>query len=137
SRDDSREASDVRNQEGGPRRRHAIPPRVGGRAGARRRHDAPRSEQGDVRRMRLFTSLRESPAPAVAVELAAGRVSAASLDWRGGQPVVATLATELLADGALVPSLTATNTIDRASVLTALNRVLEKVGRPRRGGLVV
>src|SRR5438067_10724734 len=87
--------------------------------------------------MSLFTSLHESPAPAVAVELAAGRVSAASLDWRGGQPVVATHATEVLGDGALVPSLTATNTIDRASVLTALNRVLEKVGRPRRVGLVV
>jgi type IV pilus assembly protein PilM len=73
----------------------------------------------------------------VAVEIAAGRVSAASLEWRGGQPVVTLHAAELLPGPALVPSLTAANTHDRASVMTALNRVLEKVGRPRRVGLVV
>jgi type IV pilus assembly protein PilM len=87
--------------------------------------------------MSLFTSLRESAAPPVAVEIASGRVSAASLEWRGGQPVVAVYATELLPERALVPSLTTANTHDRASVMTALNRVLEKVGRPRRIGLVV
>lgn len=87
--------------------------------------------------MSLFTSLRESAAPPVAVEIASGRVSAASLEWRGGQPVVAVHATELLPEPALVPSLTAANTHDRASVMTALNRVLEKVGRPRRISLVV
>jgi type IV pilus assembly protein PilM len=87
--------------------------------------------------MSLFSSLREGAAPPVAVEIAAGRVSAASLEWRGGQPVVALHATELLPGPALVPSLTAANTHDRASVMTALNRVLEKVGRPRRVGLVV
>ena len=38
--------------------------------------------------MSILTTLRESPAPAVAVEIAAGRVSAASLEWRGGQAVV-------------------------------------------------
>jgi Tfp pilus assembly PilM family ATPase len=38
---------------------------------------------------------------------------------------------------ALAPSLTAANTHDRATVLTALNRVLERLGRPRRVGLVV
>ena len=87
--------------------------------------------------MNLFTSLREGTAPPVAVEIAAGRVAAASLERRGGQPVVSQHATELLPDGALVPSLTASNTHDRAAVMTALNRVLEKVGRPRRIGLVV
>jgi len=87
--------------------------------------------------MSLFTSLREGTAPPVAVEIAAGRVSAASLERRGGQPVVAQHVTELLPDAALVPSLTATNTHDRAAVMTALNRVLEKVGRPRRVGLIV
>jgi len=54
--------------------------------------------------MSILTTLRESAAPAVAVEIAAGRVSAASLDWRGGQPVVAAHASEPLPDGALVPS---------------------------------
>jgi type IV pilus assembly protein PilM len=87
--------------------------------------------------MSLFSSLREGAAPPVAVEIAAGRVSAASLEWRGGQPVVTLHAAELLPGPALVPSLTAANTHDRASVMTALNRVLEKVGRPRRVGLVV
>jgi Tfp pilus assembly PilM family ATPase len=87
--------------------------------------------------MSLLTSLREAPAPGVAVEIAAGRVSGASLDWRGGQPVIAAHAVEPLPDGALVPALNATNTHDRASVATAINRVIEKLGRPRRVGLVV
>ena len=136
-RDDSREAADVGDQEGGARGRDALPARVGGGAGARRSHHLARGEQGDVRRMNLFTPLREGTAPPVAVEIAAGRVSAASLEWRGGQPVVSQHAIELLPDGALVPSLTAANTHDRAAVMTALNRALEKVGRPRRIGLVV
>ena len=87
--------------------------------------------------MRAFTSLRNAPAPSVAVEIAAGRVSGASLDWRGGQAVVATHAVEPLPEGALVPSLTTANTHERATVTTAINRVLERLGRPRRIGLVV
>jgi len=87
--------------------------------------------------MTSLTSLREASTPGVAVEVAAGRVSAASLDWRGGEPVVAMHATEPLPDGALVPSLTAANTHDRPVVMGALARVLERVGRPRRVGLVV
>ena len=53
--------------------------------------------------MSLFSSLRESPAPSAAVEIAANRVSAASLEWRGTQPVVAAHAAEPLADGVLTP----------------------------------
>jgi Tfp pilus assembly PilM family ATPase len=87
--------------------------------------------------MSLFTSLRDAPAPGVAVEIAAGRVSGASLEWRGGQAVVAAHAIEPLPDGALVPALNATNTHDRAAVATAINRVMERLGRPRRVGLVV
>ena len=86
--------------------------------------------------MSIF-SLRESAAPAAAVEIASGRVSAASLEWRSGQPVVAAHATEPLPDGALVPMLTALNIRDRAAVLDVLGRVLERVGRPRRIGLVI
>ena len=86
--------------------------------------------------MSLLDSLRESAAPAVAVEIAADRVSAASLEWRGGQPVVGAHASEALPDGALVPSLTAANAHDRAAVVGALTRLLEKVGRPRRIGLM-
>jgi Tfp pilus assembly PilM family ATPase len=87
--------------------------------------------------MSIFSSLHDSPAPAIAVEIASNRVSAASLDWRGGQPVVATHATEPLPNGALVPALTAVNTHDRAVVVAALGRVFERIGRPRRVGLIV
>jgi Tfp pilus assembly PilM family ATPase len=87
--------------------------------------------------MSLLSSLRESPAPAVAVEIATDRVSAASLEWRAGQPVVALHAYEPLPAGAVVPSLTATNLHDRAIVLDALTRLLEKMGRPRRIGLIL
>jgi type IV pilus assembly protein PilM len=87
--------------------------------------------------MSLFTSLRDAPAPGVAVEIAAGRISGAALDWHGGRPRIAAHAVEPLPEGALVPALNAGNTQDRATVATALNRVLERLGRPRRIGLVV
>jgi len=87
--------------------------------------------------MSLFASIHEAPAPAVAVEIAASHVSAAMLERRGGQPVVATHAIEPLPEGALVPSLTTVNTQNRTAVATALARVLEGVGRPRRVGLVI
>ena len=87
--------------------------------------------------MSILAALRDSPAPAVAVEIASGRVSAASLEWRDGRPVVAAHAVELLPDGALVPSLTSTNAHDRAAVVGALSRLLDQVGRPRRIGLIL
>jgi type IV pilus assembly protein PilM len=85
---------------------------------------------------RLF-SLADADTPTVAVELAAGRVAAAQLDSRGGKPVIAAYTVEPLPPGALTPSFTAVNTHDKPSVMTALNRVLERVGRPRRIALVV
>ena len=87
--------------------------------------------------MNRLTSLRTGSTPGVAVEIATGRVSAASLEWRGQQPVIAAHATETIPDSALVPSLTAANTHDRATVVAALGRVLERTGRPKRIGLVV
>src|SRR5262245_10358041 len=87
--------------------------------------------------MSSLFSLTDAAAPETAVEIADGRVSAATLEHRGGQPAIASHAIELLPDTALVPSLTATNTHDRAAVMTALNRVLERVGRPKRIGLIV
>jgi Tfp pilus assembly PilM family ATPase len=86
--------------------------------------------------MSLFF-LTDAPAPDAAVEIAAGRVAAAAIERRGGRPAIAAHGVELLPPAALVPSLTAANTQDRAAVMTALNRVLERVGRPRRVGLVV
>jgi len=85
---------------------------------------------------RLF-SLSDADSPDVAVEIAAGRVSAAQLERRGGKAVVAAHTLEPLPPGALVPSFTAANALDKSSVMTALNRVLERVGRPRRVALVV
>ncbi len=82
-------------------------------------------------------SLKDAPPPGAAVELAADHVSAASLELRGGRPVVSAHAVESLPQGALVPSITAHNIRDRAAVAGALSRVLERVGTPRRVGLVV
>jgi type IV pilus assembly protein PilM len=86
--------------------------------------------------MSLF-SLIDAPAPDIAVEIAAGRVSAAAMERRGGRALISAHGVELLPPGAIVPSLTAVNTQDRPAVMTALNRVLERVGRPRRVGLIV
>jgi type IV pilus assembly protein PilM len=87
--------------------------------------------------MSFLEALRESAAPAVAVEITAARVSAAAIEWRAGQPVIAAHASEPLPDGALVPSLTAANAHDRAAVTGALSRLLDKVGRPRRIALIL
>lgn len=82
-------------------------------------------------------SLAAAPPPPVAVALAARRISAAALEIRGGAPTVVAHASEPLPEGALVASLTAENLRDRAAVAGALGRVLDKVGRPRRIGLIV
>jgi Tfp pilus assembly PilM family ATPase len=87
--------------------------------------------------MSFLASLRHASGPAVAVELAAHHVSAASLEYRGGTPVVAAHAMEVLPPGALVPSLTTENALDRGAIVRALNSVLGRTGRPRRIGLVV
>src|SRR5207244_11873482 len=99
----------LRDQENGARGRDAVPSRIGSRARHGGHDFAARNQQGDVRRMSLFASLRDSSGPSVAVELASHRVSAAVLELRGGRPVVAAHATEPLPEGALVPSLTAEN----------------------------
>jgi Tfp pilus assembly PilM family ATPase len=87
--------------------------------------------------MSLLSLLHDSSGPSVAVELTARHVSAASIEYRGGSPVVAAHAAEALPAGALVPSLTAPNIHNRQAIVAALGRVLGQVGRPRRVGLVV
>jgi Tfp pilus assembly PilM family ATPase len=87
--------------------------------------------------MSVFDSLREASGPSVAVEIAADHVSAARLEMHGGAPVIQAHASEPLAPGALVPSLTAANVQNRHAVTGALERVLERTGRPRRVGLVI
>ena len=81
-RDDPRPEADVGNQEGRARGGHALPPRVGARAGAHRHDDPARDQQGDLRRMspRLpFGRLFASPPPHVGVELTARRVTVVAL----------------------------------------------------------
>ncbi len=87
--------------------------------------------------MTVFSSFRDTSGPTTAIEIAATRVSGASLEFRGGQPAITAHALEALPDGALVSSLTAANVVDRAAVSGALGRVLEHLGRPRRIALVV
>jgi type IV pilus assembly protein PilM len=87
--------------------------------------------------MKAFSSLRDTSGPSAALEIAATRVSGATVEWRGGQPAIAAHAIEILPDGALVSSLTAANIVDRAAVAAALDRVLERIGRPKRVALVV
>jgi Tfp pilus assembly PilM family ATPase len=87
--------------------------------------------------MSFLAALTEATGPAVAVELAADRVSAASLEVRGGRPVIAAHASEPLPVGALVPSLTASNVVDRGAVAAALGVVFGRIGRARRIGLIV
>lgn len=82
-------------------------------------------------------SLEDAAKPTVAVELAGRHVSAASVETHGRRTVVAAHATESLSSGALVPSLITPNLRDRAAVLARLTQVLERVGRPRRIGLVL
>jgi Tfp pilus assembly PilM family ATPase len=85
---------------------------------------------------RLF-SLSDAAAPDAAVEIGSRGVAAAIIERRGGRPVVQAYALEPLAEGALVPSLTARNLKERPAVEAALARVLEHVGRPRRIGVVI
>ncbi|HEY7290545.1 MAG TPA: pilus assembly protein PilM [Vicinamibacterales bacterium] len=87
--------------------------------------------------MSSLFSVTDNVAPDAALEIAVGSVSAASIGRRGAQAIATAHAVEPLPPGALVPSLTAMNTVDRAAVMTAVNRVLERVGRPRRIGLVI
>jgi Tfp pilus assembly PilM family ATPase len=87
--------------------------------------------------MSLLSYLRTTSAPAAAVELAADRVAAARIELRAGAPIVAAHAAEPLPPGALVPSLTAVNVQDKVRVERTVARVLDRIGSPRRVGLVV
>jgi len=71
------------------------------------------------------------------LDIGAGRVAGVAIDDRGGRPVIVSHAVERLPEGALVPALNAVNIKDRAAVSDAVGRVLERIGRPRRIGLVV
>jgi Tfp pilus assembly PilM family ATPase len=88
--------------------------------------------------MSLLTSWLNSPPPDAAVEIAAARVSAASMGTRGGSSTVQSYAVETLPPGAVVPSINSHNVIDRAAVTAALRTVLGRLGnRVARVALVL
>lgn len=83
-----------------------------------------------------WLSLRRASVPTTAVEVAANHVCAATLDM-GSRPAIRAHALQGLPAGAVVPSLTSPNVVDRRTVLDTLRHALEAVGRPRRVALIV
>lgn len=86
---------------------------------------------------RFSLSLNEAPPPLAAIEIAGERVSGVAVDVRGGRPVVVAHITAALPDAAVVPTLNAQNVRDRGAVAGVVARVLERIGRPSRVGLVI
>ena len=88
--------------------------------------------------MTLLTRWLASPPPEAAVEIAADGVSVAVLGARGSEPVVQGFAGAALPPGALVPSLTAPNIVDREAVVGAIRSACDRLdGRPKRVALVI
>ena len=77
-------------------------------------------------------------APTTAIEIAAHRVTVLGLARGAGGAVVQGWASEPLAAGAVVPSLTALNVVDTAAVTQALRTAFARAGvKGRRAGLVI
>src|ERR1041384_812080 len=87
--------------------------------------------------MSILTSWLASPPPDAALELAPDSVSGAVVSARGSGATVQSFAFEPLPSGALVPSLTAQNLVDRAAVGNAIRALIARIGRPRKVALVV
>jgi len=88
--------------------------------------------------MSFLSSFRNGTPPSVAVEFTSTRVSAATVQFRSGGPVIGAHASEPLPDGALVPALMTPNIHDRAAIVGALGRLFTRLGtRPRRIGLII
>jgi type IV pilus assembly protein PilM len=87
--------------------------------------------------MSILTSWLASPPPDAALELAPDSVSGAVVSARGSETTVQSFAFEPLPAGALVPSLTGQNLVDRAAVVAAIKAVIDRIGRPKKVALVV
>jgi Tfp pilus assembly PilM family ATPase len=88
--------------------------------------------------MSLFASWLASPPPDAAIEIAPERVSVAVVGERSRGLVVQAYASEPLAPGAVVASLTALNIHNRTLVAGALRTALDRASiRPRRVALVI
>ena len=88
--------------------------------------------------MSLLSTWLASPPPDAAIEIAPEGVTVGVLGTRGSDPVIQAFATAPLPAGAVVPSLTAHNVVDRGAVVGALQAACERIGqRPRRAALIV
>jgi len=88
--------------------------------------------------MSLFASWLASPPPDAAIEIAPERVSVAVVGERSRGLVVQAYASEAIAAGAVVASLTSTNILNRTMVAGALRTALERASiRARRVALVI
>ena len=83
-------------------------------------------------------SLFASPPPDAALEIGPESVALAVVSMRSGSPVVQGYAVEPLPPGAVVPSLTDTNIVDRPATLAALRSAIDRLGvHPRRVALLI
>jgi type IV pilus assembly protein PilM len=88
--------------------------------------------------MSFLTTLFASPPPDAAIEISAEAISGAVIGSRGSRPTVQSYAVETVPAGAITPSLTGTNIVDRRAAATALGALLDRLGsRPTRIALVV
>jgi type IV pilus assembly protein PilM len=88
--------------------------------------------------MSVLTSWLASPPPDAALEIAADAVSAVTLGYRGAEAVVEAFAYEPLPSGALTPSLSGQNVGNQATVVSAVQAVIERLtSRPKRVALVI
>ncbi len=88
--------------------------------------------------MSVFSlSLAEAAPPEAALEISAHRVAGIVVETRGSASVVTSLAVEALPPDVVVPSMAASNLRDREAAQAAVGRVLERLGRPKRVGLVI
>ena len=76
---------------------------------------------------KLFAWLDAMPHPGVVLEIAATHVAAAR--WARGSGNLAAYAAERLPDGAILPSATQPNIVERESVRTAVRKIMERVSR--------
>lgn len=88
--------------------------------------------------MSLLSSWLASPAPDAAIEISTTAVAVAVLGSRGGEPAIQAHASEPLPAGAVHPSLTTHNVIDRSAVVAALGAACDKAGvKPKRVALLL
>ena len=87
--------------------------------------------------MSILTSWLASPPPDAALELAPDSVSGAVISSRGSDATVQSFAFEPLPSGALLPSLTGQNVVDRPALVKAIKAVTDRIGRPRKVALVI